>query len=84
VRKLEAVQTGPNNRPKLPCVITQASPKLSRAGVLRDSGALGMDVLLMLRLSVLFLPQPKQPACIQHKSAQCTLLMHADPPFTRP
>ncbi|KAI7835517.1 hypothetical protein COHA_010591 [Chlorella ohadii] len=23
VRKLEAVQTGPNNRPKLPCVITQ-------------------------------------------------------------
>lgn len=23
VRKLEAVQTGPNNRPKLPCVISQ-------------------------------------------------------------
>jgi peptidyl-prolyl isomerase H (cyclophilin H) len=23
VRKLEAVQTGPNNKPKLPCVITQ-------------------------------------------------------------
>lgn len=23
VRKLEAVATGPNNRPKLPCVITQ-------------------------------------------------------------
>jgi peptidyl-prolyl isomerase H (cyclophilin H) len=23
VRKLEAVQTGQNNRPKLPCVVTQ-------------------------------------------------------------
>lgn len=32
VRKLEAVQTGPINRPKLPCVITQASAGSTELG----------------------------------------------------